>query len=241
MNDERPRFFFVHLQKTAGTALLRRLRHHFGAAAVYPRPDEQGTPRVVLDVDHLRHRLAALDGEIEVVTGHFPLAVTDLLPGRYVTFTVLRDPVERTLSFLRHQRDVEPRFAEASLEDIYEDPVSTGGLLTNHMVKMLSLTADEMTDGALTAVPVDDARLAAAARNLSGRIDVVGLQEHFEVFCRDLEASFGWDLGAPVFMNRTTSAEADAGLQERIRSDNGYDVRLYEHAVALWRDRHPEG
>ena len=25
-----PRFFFVHLQKTAGTALFQRLRDHFG-------------------------------------------------------------------------------------------------------------------------------------------------------------------------------------------------------------------
>ena len=46
-HDDRPgaeRFLFVHMQKTAGTALLRRLRHHFDPDEVYPTRDEQGTP-----------------------------------------------------------------------------------------------------------------------------------------------------------------------------------------------------
>ena len=46
MTDPQPRYFFVHLQKTAGTALFRRLRHAVGTDAVYPLPAEQGTPEV---------------------------------------------------------------------------------------------------------------------------------------------------------------------------------------------------
>lgn len=239
MSEARPRFLFVHLQKTAGTALLRRLRHHFGPDAVYPRPEEQGAPEVVLDVDRLLRRLAELEGGVDVVTGHFPLCVADLLPGGVRTFTVLRHPVDRTLSFLRHQREVAPRFAEASLEQIYADPVTTVGLVTNHMVRMLSLTPDEMTDGALTPVEVDAARLETAQRNLSERIDVLGLQEEFETFCADLESSFGWDLGPAVFMNRTSPIAAPGSLRERILEDNVHDLRLYEHAVDLWSTRHP--
>lgn len=238
MTEERPRYFFVHLQKTAGTALFRRLRHHFGTDAVYPRPDEQGRPEVVLDVGHLRRRLDELGDEIQVVTGHFPLCVAELLPGPFATFTVLRDPVERTLSFLRHQREVEPRFADASLEEIYADPVSTGGLVTNHMVKMLSLTVDELTAGALTPVTVDDTRLETAKRNLAERIDVMGLQEHFDELCSDLEAAFGWDLGDPLFMNRTTPAAAAGALRAQIGLDNHYDVMLHDFATELWGRRH---
>lgn len=238
MSDGGPRFLFVHLQKTAGTALLRRLRHHFGPPAVYPPPDEQGTPEVVLDVDRLQRRLGELGPRIEVVTGHFPLCVADLLPGEPKTFTLLRDPVERTLSFLRHQREVEPRFAGATLEEVYADPVSTGGLLRNHMVKMLSLRAEEMTAGALTPMVVDEAHLVRAEQNLAERVDVVGLQEHFDAFCADLEATFGWDLGEPVFMNRTVPVEASDALREQIRIDNAEDVRLHRFAVDLWGRRH---
>lgn len=233
------RFLFVHLQKTAGTALLKRLRHHFGLDAVYPHPAEQGSPATVLDVGRLLRRLDEEGDRFRVVTGHFPLCVADLVPGPVATFSLLRDPVERTLSFLRHQREVEPRFADVTLEEIYDDPVSTGGLLVNHMVKMLSLTAEEMTVGALTPVQVDDPRLERAQTNLAERIDVLGLQEHFDIFCADLEATYGWDLGDQVFMNRTTPTPASDALRQRIRVDNDHDVRLYAWARELWADRHP--
>lgn len=233
------RYFFVHIQKTAGTALFKRLRHAFGTDAVYPLPDEQGTPDVVLGVDRLQRRLAELGPRIRVVTGHFPLCTVDLLGEPFATFTVLRDPVDRVLSFLRHQREVEPRFAGWSLDDIYRDPISTGPLVANHMVRMLSLRADEMDAGALTDIVLDQGRLEDACRNLAERIDVVGLQEHFEVFCTDLEQAFGWDLGAPLFMNRTAPAETPPGLAERIAADNRLDLALYRFATDRWAAEHP--
>jgi hypothetical protein len=128
---------------------------------------------------------------------------------------------------------VEPRFAGASLEEIYDDPISTGALVANHMVRMLSLTADEMTDGVLTPMVVDDDRLAMAQRNLGDRIDVLGLQDRFEDFCAELGAAFGWDLGEPVFMNRTAPVPEPDGLRERILADNDHDVRLHRFARGL--------
>ena len=98
MTREKPRFLFVHLQKTGGTALFQRLREHFGPRCVYPTPDEQGDMRAVTDLDFLVDRLRVHGDEVRVVTGHFPLCTNDLLGGGFTTFTVLRDPVERTLS-----------------------------------------------------------------------------------------------------------------------------------------------
>lgn len=232
-----PPALFVHVQKTAGTALLRRLRHAVGPEAVYP--DGPGTPEVSLDVDLLLRRLADDDGTIRVVTGHFPLATADRMGGDVPTFTVLRDPVERILSFLRHQCEVEPRFAGARLEEVYDDPVTTGGLVHEHMVKMLSLDAAEMTRGALTPVVVDDARLARACAALEDRVDVMGVQEEFEPFCADLAARFGWDLGPPLFMNRTTPIPSSDALRARIAADNPHDVALYRFGRELWARRHP--
>jgi hypothetical protein len=55
MSDpEQPqRFFFVHMQKTAGIALRQRLINHFGEAAVYPTRGVDGKDPVtlVLSVD----------------------------------------------------------------------------------------------------------------------------------------------------------------------------------------------
>jgi hypothetical protein len=235
-HDER-RFFFVHLQKTAGTTLFRRLKNHFGADAVYPTPMYQGDVEATLDVDLLVERFARHRDEIRVVTGHFPLCTAELLDADFVPFTLLREPVERTLSFLRHQRQVAPNFAGAALEEIYAEPLLRDGLVRNHMVRMLSLTVEEMTGGALTQVVVDDARLERAKQNLVERIDVFGIQEEFEPFCDLLTARFGWDLGPSYVSNRTEPAEVSDALRRQIADDNAVDAELYRFAVDRWSRR----
>ena len=229
---EPPRFFFVHMQKTAGTALWRRLMQQFEPAATYPGPGDGEPPVTVLSVDHLRERWRARRGEIQIVTGHFPLCTVELLHAPFTTITLLREPVERTLSYLRHHRETTPEDHDKTLEEIYADPLRFS-ILHNHMVKMLSLTREEMTDGMLTPVEFTAERLEWAKRRLAS-VDVVGFQEDFDAFCAELVARFGWKLGEPVLMNRSTPVEVTAAFCERIARDNAYDVELYEHA---WRRR----
>jgi len=229
---EPARYFFVHLQKTGGTALFQRLRASFGDDAVYPTPEDKGDVAAILDVRHLTDRFATGQGSIRVITGHFPYCTVEVLGVPLRTFTILRDPVERTLSVLRKRQAADPRFSGRDLETIYGDPELTA-IVRNHMVKMLSLTPDEMGPTPLTLrVDIDEARLERAQQSLE-LIDVVGLQERFDDFCALLEATFSWDLGPPRFANRTARGPVPAGLPERIRADNEMDCRLYEHAVRL--------
>jgi hypothetical protein len=231
------RFLFVHLQKTGGTALFQRLREHFGPRGVYPTPDEQGDVRAVTDLDFLVERLRVHGDDVRVVTGHFPLCTTELLGGGFTTFTVLRDPVERTLSLLRRRQHAEERFHGRGLEDIYADD-SLHDIIRNHMVKMLSLTVDEVASGPLVMpVEFDQARLERAKSNLRDRIDVFGLQEHFDDFCVDISNRFDWDLGASRFANRTQRSPVSDALRERIAEDNSIDRELYDFARQLWQER----
>ena len=236
-NDQK--FFFVHLQKTAGTTLFRRLKSHFGADSVYPMPQYRGDVAATLDVPLLVSRFAKHRDEIRLVTGHFPLCTTDLLDADFMTFTLLREPVERTLSFLRHQRQVAPEFADTPIEEIYARPLFRDGLVRNHMVRMLSLTVDEMTDGALTQVVVDVARLERAKQNLIERIDVFGIQEQFEPFCDLLAARFGWQLGRAHVANKTQPVDVADSLRQWIAADNEMDAELYRFAVDRWSQRTP--
>jgi hypothetical protein len=235
----RERYFFVHIQKTAGTALRHLLMDHFGEPAVYPTRGVDGTDRVklVLSIDHLRERLIARGDEIEVITGHFPLCTTELLGGRHRTFTLLREPVERTLSYLRHHRENEPADRGKELERIYEDPFRFHGFVHNHMTKMLALTPAEMTDGMLTRVDFEQGHLDRAKDALAD-IDCVGLQERLDEFCRELEERFGWRLGRPTVMNATAPVDADDAFRARIADDNALDVELYEFATRLVADRY---
>src|SRR5690606_26706641 len=128
---------FVHLQKTAGTSLRERLKEHFGEAGVYPnRSDGPDVFTQYLDVDNLFERMRVRGHEVQVVCGHFPFCTMELLKGSFTTFTVLREPVERTLSYLRHHRARTPEDRDKSLEEIYDDPFRFHGLAHNHMTKM---------------------------------------------------------------------------------------------------------
>lgn len=232
---EPQRWFFVHIQKTAGTALWRRLKEQFEPAAVYPGPGDGEPPRSVISVDHLLERWRARRGEIRIVTGHFPLCTTELLDAPFVTLTILRDPVERTLSQLRHHRETTLADASRSLEEIYENP-ERFELVHNHMVRMLSLVADEMTDGAMSAIEVTPQRVERA-KAVVAQIDVVGLQHHFDDFCSQLTQRFGWNLGRPLFMNRTTPVEVSDAFRAQIAADNAADAELYAFARELYERR----
>lgn len=238
MSEEPQRFFFVHLQKTAGTTLFRRLRRVFGDAAVYPDRARDGDPVAsIISVEHLLDRWHERRDEIRVVTGHFPLCTAELLGGGFTTLTVLREPVERTLSYLRHHRKLTPEDRDKTLEEIYEDPFRFQGLVHNHMVKMLGLRVEDMDAGALTRIDLTPADLRRAEERLE-TVDVFGLQERFEQFCDDLSARFGWDLGPPEVSNRTRPVEVTDEFRARIADDNALDVELYEYAVRRYEAAH---
>lgn len=237
MTSHGERFFFAHVQKAAGTSLVFGLRRHFGRKAIYPPESDKGNVAGVIAVDHLLERWRAHRDEIRVVTGHFPLCTTELLDGDFTTLTILRDPVERTLSYLRHHRQVTPSDRDLSLEEIYDDPFRFHGLVHNHMVKMFSLTPTEMTDGVLTNVDYTTERLERAKENLAG-VDGLGLQDQFADFCSELTHRFGWHLGAPPHANRTEPVEASDDLRARIAEDNAMDLDLYAFAQRLRVERH---
>lgn len=231
-----PLYFFLHLQKTGGTSLFIRLRNHFGERAVYPMPEYERSFETSFGIEPLIERFARHRHEIRVVSGHLPYCVPELLGEPFTTFTVLREPVARSLSFLRQQRVQVPQFRDLTLTEIYADPMRREWLMTNHMVRMLSLTAEQMRAGP-DMVPVpDEERLGQACTNLA-EMDAVGVQEHFDEFCDELTFRYGWDLGERVTANRSTHHDTDPGLIERIEADNQADIELYRFALDLRQRR----
>jgi hypothetical protein len=248
VRDGVQRWFFVHVQKTGGTDLFTRLggdpsiplEHDrwFDESAIYPNETDGDVFTVApqLSVEQLVQRWKERQDEIRIVLGHFPLCTVELLDADFTTLTVLREPVERTLSFLRHHRRLTPEDKDKPLEEIYDDPFRYDALLHNHMVKMFSLTVDEMTDGMLTQIEFTPDRLERAKQQLE-TVDVVGVQEEFELFCNELERRYGWPLGGPFFANRTKPVDVSETFRDRIARDNAMDIELYEFCRELMRSR----
>jgi len=228
---EPERYFFMHLPKTAGMSLFQRLIHHHGERTVYPLPADRGLPGTYMSIDYLRDRFAVHRDNLRVIAGHFPLCVDEILGVPLTTFTILRDPVGRTLSLLRQHQQQDREFRDSTLEDVYANPVLLHGLIHNFMVKCLSVTVDEIERDVMTMVPYDQARLERAKANLEHRVELFGVQEDFEGFCRQLGDRFGWDLGVePTYTNSTAAMDVSDELRERIAYDNALDMELYRFA-----------
>jgi hypothetical protein len=237
---EPQRFFIVHMQKSAGTSLRDRFRNHFDERAIYPNRTDGRDKRIsVISVKHLLERWDARGDEIRLLTGHFPLCTVELIDAHFTTLTVLRPPVERTLSYLRHQRKLNRMDSGKSLEEIYEDPFRFNGLVRNHMTRMLSMSTDELAsgDGVLTDVADTPERLERAKDALA-QLDHFGLQTRFEELCTELGHRYGLDLGAPLRSNATEPMDAPAALVDRIATENVLDMELYEFASQLYAERH---
>jgi hypothetical protein len=239
------RFFVAHMQKTAGTTLRDRLRASFTDEEIYPNASDGPDPRIsVIAVSHLQKRWAVRGAKVRLLTGHFPVRTAELLGVPFITMTVLRHPVERTLSFLRHQAERRQRGAteDTPLVEIYEDPFRFRHMIQNHMVRTLSLSPEEMEahDGVLTPVPYTRERLDRA-KNALAQLALFGLQDRFEELCDELADRYGLDVGQPLRSNITEPGEVPDGFADRIAEDNALDMELYEYACALYRKRRAPG
>jgi len=238
MTDEE-RFFFCHFPRTGGSSLTVSLLRQFGQDAIYPRPADIDGLDVAMagtDIDHLASVFDQNRDTIRVIGGHFPLCAADRLGVPFRTFTILRDPIERSLSHLRYLRRVDPRYRDLSLHEIYAIPQVLFSYLHNHMVKTLAMTGDEAVHGILGMVGTTEDHLQRAKDALDA-MDVVGIQDRFHDFHDDLERAFGWDLGPVEHVNATDDEEATPQLRTHLEMANLLDVELYEYAQKLVSER----
>lgn len=239
---------FVHVMKTGGTTLFQQLREQYGDA-LWPSAQDLQFEGPRLDVRHHLSipYLAALPeerrGAIRVYMAHLPYAAREVLPPGTRTVSVLRDPVERTISLLRQFRRRppwlpegarRPTLAEATLDEVYAHPAVFAPLVLNHQTKIFAMRRSAGAERYLDVVDVDQADLEVAKANVAA-LDVVGVMERYDDFLDDLQVAFGWEVDRSVRANVTPPDDEPVGsaLRERIAADNALDIALYEHAARL--------
>lgn len=241
------RYFFVHMMKTGGTTFSQRALANFSPDEVFPTPayDEVGvTARASLS--YLREVAQDDRRRVRFFSGHYPAMAIDLVGGDIRTMTLLREPVARTVSFLRQAKRertlsyIEPDRTiddDAPLEVIYENHFAFEAFIHNHQAKLFALTPDDAPDNYMHFLDVDAARLEHAKRRLES-IDLIGLNERFVDFVAGAEAQFGWVL--PTVADKNVSEDQYAvseALRARIVEDNRAEVEFYEYARELCSER----
>lgn len=219
---------FYHLPKTAGTSFRAALCAGFGEGRVSdPFPAFVTTPEQA-------EALSAFD----VVSGHISHGdVVRFFPGAR-TFTILRDPVDRCLSWYYYARSVpltvHPDVAAAHENDVDAffslPPAVTFRNVFNRQVRQLG-------DHVLNTEVDMDAALAQAKRTLEACV-WIGRQETLDADMVRLGTVFPQMAGVTagtlnVTPERPGVTEIAPELREKIAGFNRYDTELYAFAEAL--------
>jgi hypothetical protein len=235
------RIFFVHVMKTGGATFRRHIEANLGEEHVYPNAAvDEDLLSANLSVPYLRDLPAERVRELRAYTGHFPFAATQILPGPFLTMTVLRDPVERTISYLKHCRKYQEQHRGMALEAIYEDPWYFPTMMENHQTKVFAITPEDDADTVAEVIPMDAARLALAQANLE-TIDILGLHEHYDDFVATASAHLGWPGTPPPSWHVSEPETIDASFRRRIEQDMAMDLEFFAFARDLHEARRREG
>ena len=220
---------FVHIPKTAGTTFGTILHHHYRGEAfhylgnAFSRFEEIEVP--------------SDDGKVRAASGHITFGLQDRLPATARYVTILRDPVERTLShyyYLAGGRGggfIPPWLAAPSAELTLEECLEERGYIPDNLqTRMLCGLVSPYG-----ALPTD--ALEQAKRNLRERFAYVGTTERFEEFLALVNLELGWPTVAfertRANPDRPSAAEAPAELVRLAERRNGFDRELHAYAGEL--------
>ena len=257
-----PVLVFVHIPKTAGTALntVLRLNEPGQRTRSLPNVFKGGGGLAKGPMERLRtgkgrrHVRFSKPGEVRILRGHVPLGIREYLPSYFPAdrdlryFTFLREPVDRLLSHyfkIREKREgsleagkfgVAPLPPEPTLDDMF----ASGYAHDNLHTRMLSGLPEPFGE-------VTDEMLEQAKENLSEGLVFFGLTERFDESLVLAKRRLGFHsiLANPsgrvrrVNPARPRGDQVPAELIEEAKRCNQYDIELYRHAEELF-DRAPE-
>ncbi|MBC7768806.1 MAG: hypothetical protein H7124_08460 [Phycisphaerales bacterium] len=228
--------FFLHIPKTAGTAV-----RHFLEAPL--RRHE--VVRVSGDAAELKRRRAQPFGpDVKFLSGHVPYWFGDALPGPKQTLLFLRDPVERVMSTYFFWKSLPPpppedcspeadllrRMEGVSLEDFVLDPEGPGGgSISNFACRLVGHGAPWSLD-----CPFDASVQALACARLES-IELLGVAERMpeslDLISRRLDMPYSGALPRQNETNgRRAAKDIAPSIVRAIRDANEGDIVLWERA-----------
>jgi len=206
------RLYFMHIPKTGGTTLRLLLELQVSAEEIYPFRNTTEAKGLVRQ---------------ELVSGHFPYWYCQKIDKTFedaFKITILRDPVERYLSFLRAKKKADINFPD--LESVLK-------LRLKPHNKYLDCLIDNALCRYLSANPLlEGESLLESAKQTLQSLDCVIF---FDTFAKDVVELFnrlGIDLDKKNIpkINATEKEPISAQLLDQIKQLNQLDIKLYEYA-----------
>jgi len=226
-----PAIVFIHIPKAGGQSFRTLIEANYPKSAWMPIYRTGGTTMDEVFAKVPPERLSRK----RIVYGHIPHTVDRYLPRPCRYFTILREPVSRSISvykYIKHdfeQHAGHARFAsgERSFARFCRKPRTHANIMT------------KLIAGYEQRATADKAMLDQAIDNLR-QMAVIGLFEDYEASVERICKTFGW---SNRYETRNLSSKTnDAFLEAEgarkadlaaLRDANEFDVRLYEEAQRL--------
>jgi hypothetical protein len=237
MNREHyPTTIFLHIPKTAGSSLRRIVYRQYPNETVFQFYDPQDNHRK--SRDELVERVKTAKPPLRLIIGHMGFGIHKYLNGPFSYFTMLRDPIERTIStyyYIRHYSS-HPLNAQAQCQSL-DEFVGAYETVDNNMTRFLSQVKLQSQLSQQQIIPPGQCTremLDRAKQNLKQYFKVVGLVERFDESLLLFKQAFGWHNIFYKKMNvnkkRLKKQDIPAATLHKIERANELDLELYQYS-----------
>jgi len=222
---------FMHIPKTAGTALREAIEPNFRMSEIaYLYPEATLFPACTT----LWSLTLEQRSRLRFVIGHFGFGVHKSLPGPCEYVTILRDPVQRAVSqYFHFVRNYPSLVSEGkdllSLSDAFEKQDNI--CFDNLMVRLFSGVDEQQCP----AGSVDRSMFDLAIHNMRTYFTHVGFQESASQTLERLTEQYGWQKSS--MLQRTNLGEWNltegqlAVARTTVAHFDKWDICLYEQAL----------
>jgi len=237
VSKDKPRsVIFLHLPKTAGTTLNNIINRQYRDDEIY------ASGAIVQDsVAQLKAMEIGEREKIRIFIGHMGFGLHDLLAPPTTYFTILREPIDRVISFYYY---VQRNGAHYLHDYVLNDDVSLDEFLTSKATLMTDNFQVRLISGVWNDIPYGECTretLEQAKKNLQDSFAVVGLTEEFDQTLLLLKRALGWDniyyMRHNVTKNRPQKDVLSPETMALLRSHNELDLELYAFAKTLFAEQ----
>lgn len=219
---------FLHLPKTAGTSLRNLFVKHLG--------EERVSKGLNMRLDEALVHYA----DLNAICGHFHAEQGQPLPADRVSITVLRDPIDRFLSYFYFRKfdaqnhAVDQRVRSMDIEQFIDE-------LTNRDLDELNIQTSLLYPlGTESMAMLSWPERVIAAKRAIDRIDYVGIHGDIDDFACMISARMGWPADSTLdWLNVTSQRAAPEQLspasRQKLEGLMQFDLAVYKHAAERFR------